>query len=109
MLKNLVLSTVLISGLAACHAFPNADSGKRVQVAKSLQGKQCEQQSLDISVLKQQLQTKHIHVYAESVGHDGMMRPQMCGASDGKVAIFSIDQKQLAQAQALGFLVYPTQ
>ena len=51
MLKNLVLSTVLISGLAACHAFPNADSGKRVQVTKSLQGKQCEQQGLAISVL----------------------------------------------------------
>ncbi|MCU4414828.1 hypothetical protein KTH71_12435 [Acinetobacter sp. WU_MDCI_Axc73] len=108
-MKNLALSTVLISGLVACHAFPNSDSGKRIQVAKSLQGKQCEQQGLAISVLKQQLQIEHIHIYAESVGHDGMMRPQMCGTPDGKVAIFSIDQKQLTQAKALGFLVYPTQ
>ncbi|RKG32202.1 hypothetical protein D7V21_12505 [Acinetobacter guerrae] len=106
MLKKMASSGVLVLGLAACHAFPTTNSVERVQVAKSLQGKQCEQQGLDISILKQQLQTKHIHVYAESVGHDGMMRPQMCGAPDGKIAIFSIDQKQLAQAQAIGFVIY---
>ncbi|WP_130802270.1 hypothetical protein [Acinetobacter ihumii] len=109
MLKQLTLSAVLISGLVACHTFPHADSSKQIQVAKSLQGKQCEQQALNISELKQQLEVQHIHIYTESVGHDGMMRPQVCGAPDGKIAIFNIDQKQLAQAQALGFVIYSAQ
>lgn len=109
MSKKIVLSDLLSLGLVACHTFPNADTIEQVHVAKSLQGKQCEGQGIQLSALKQQLEVKHIYVYAESVGHDGLMRPQVCGAPDGKIGIFSIQQKQLAQAQALGFVVYQAQ
>ncbi|WP_227612271.1 hypothetical protein [Acinetobacter sp. S40] len=63
MFKKIALKGLLISGLVACHTFPSNDSTDRVQVTKSLQGKQCESSGIDISMLKQQLEIKHIHVY----------------------------------------------
>ena len=107
MLKSLFFISSLLLLLTGCSSLP--ESQAHIQISKSLNGKQCETQGTDLSVLKQQLQAKHIRIYAESVGDDGMMRAQVCGAPDGKIAIFRIDQTQLAQAQALGFMLYPAQ
>ena len=110
MSKKIALSGVLMTlSLAACHAVPQTRSVQQVQVAKSLQGKQCQQQGWDVAMLRQQLEAKHIHVFAQSIGYEAAMYPQVCGAPDGRVAVFNIDQKQWIQAQSLGFVLYHNQ
>ncbi len=75
-------------------------------MSKSLQSTQCENSGIEISTLKQELMEKSINVYSEAIGNDGVMRPQVCGAPDGKIAIFSISYSKLKDAQNLGFKVY---
>lgn len=102
--KKLLLISVLL-GLAGCQNLPTS-SPHSVEVFKSLNTRQCEVSIGDFSRLQQQLETNKIRVYAATVGHDGMMRIQVCGAPDGKIAIFKINAKQQEQAQKLGFKMY---
>lgn len=103
MSKKLLVTSALL-GLVGCQNLPT--SSHSVEVFKSLNTRQCEGLTSDFSGLQQQLEVNKIRVYAAAVGHDGMMRPQVCGASDGKIAIFKISTKQQEQAQKLGFKMY---
>ena len=80
-------------------------SGK-VQIAKSLFGHQCGDTGMSVDQLKTQLEEQKIQVYAQTVASDGRLYPQVCGAPDGRIAIFTIDQKQQEQAFNLGFSLY---
>lgn len=94
---------LLCALLAACaSAVPNA-AEKSVSVYKSRGGLQCENNAVAVSELERQLKEAGIRVAASSCGHDGRMRPAMCGRPDGNIAIFDIPASQLEAAVALKF------
>ncbi|MBN6523270.1 hypothetical protein JZM37_03225 [Acinetobacter pittii] len=103
MLKNTFLCILLFCSLAACDTLPKDNL---VKVFKSLQSTQCENSGIEVSALKQKLIENSINVYSEAIGNDGVIRPQVCGAPDGKTAIFRISYSKLKDAQKLGFKVY---
>jgi hypothetical protein len=43
-------------------------------------------------------------VLRSACGTDGLMRPAVCGASDGRIAIFAIASKDEDAARKLGFM-----
>lgn len=103
MLKKIVFSSLFFLSLTGCNTLPETNL---LKVSKSLQSNQCENSGIDISILKEELNTKNINVYSQSIGDDGIMRPQVCGAPDGKIAIFSIHKNKLNEAKGLGFKLH---
>lgn len=75
-----------------------------VTVAQSLGTRQCEAGGMTPQALAQNLRAAGITVLSESCAHDGRMRPAVCGAPDGRLAVFEVPGDQLARAQALGFV-----
>ena len=74
-----------------------------VEVYRSLGSKQCEGGGKTAAQLRAQLEAAKVRVRAATCGRDGRMHPAMCGAGDGKIAILSIDAKDLPRARAAGF------
>lgn len=75
-----------------------------VEIYKSKASLQCGI-STDISypVMQLELTNAGIEVLEASEGYDGLVYPQVCGAPDGIINIFSIRESKLSEAQALGF------
>jgi hypothetical protein len=95
---------LLCVGLSACAgAMPHA-AESNVSVYKSRGGLQCENNAIALSELEKQLKDGGIAVAGSSCGHDGRMRPAMCGRPDGRIAIFDIPASKLEAAAALKFL-----
>lgn len=100
-----VLSAALIFGLVAC-----ASGGQKVEVYHSLQGKQCQQGGLSLADLRQSLAAAGVRTAdAGKATDDGRARVAMCGAPDGKVGVFRIDQRDLKYAREAGFALWPAQ
>lgn len=92
------------AALAACASAPPRAAESTVSIYKSRGGLQCENNAVAVSELEKQLKDAGIPVTASSCGHDGRMRPQMCGRPDGRIAIFEIPKSKLEAAAALKFL-----
>lgn len=73
-------------------------------VARSLGTRQCESAGATPQALAQALRDAGLEVRAVACGHDGRMRPAVCGAPDGRLAIVDIPGDQAARAQALGWV-----
>ncbi|MDO5652488.1 MAG: hypothetical protein Q4G39_00055 [Brachymonas sp.] len=103
-LAALLLAT---AGLGACaqagNRIPSLNPASTSQVFKSFGLRQCEGGAADLQPLARQLEGAGIAVQASTCGHDGMMRPAVCGAGDGRIAIFQISSTDVAAAQRLGF------
>jgi hypothetical protein len=56
-----------------------------------------------LPVMQQQLTDAGIQVLFVTCGHDGFLRPAMCGVEDGRIAIFEVPAAQAEAAVALGF------
>jgi hypothetical protein len=90
----------LAAALAGCgHAAPPATA----VVFHSLGSRQCEPGGLSPEELAGRLRDAGVEVRSIACGHDGRMRPAMCGAPDGRVAVFEIAAAQLETALAQGF------
>ena len=92
---------VLLAGiaLAACAA----TSAPRVQVVRSLEGRQCEGGGLTLAELQARLVAAGVKPAAAQCASDGRMRVQMCGAADGRLAVFDIEAADRDRAAAAGF------
>ncbi|MHA3050423.1 hypothetical protein [Acinetobacter sp. ANC 4641] len=99
------LALLSLAGCSTLQVEQQQVSGK-VQIAKSLFGHQCGDTGMSVDQLKTQLEEQKIQVYAQTVASDGRLYPQVCGAPDGRIAIFTIDQKQQEQSFNLGFSLY---
>lgn len=80
-----------------------ANPAAPVAVVKSLGGRQCEGAGTNPAALGQALRQAGLQVLAEGCAHDGRMRPAVCGAPDGVMALFEIPADQLQKAEALGY------
>jgi hypothetical protein len=74
-----------------------------VAVWKSLGSRQCSGGSTSVESLASQLRQAGVAVHAAACGHDGRMRPAVCGQPDGRIGLFDIAAADLDRATALGF------
>ena len=94
------LAIALALGTAACALAP---ASPQVAMFKSLEGRQCESVGRNADDVAAELTRAGIEVIARSCGHDGRMRPQMCGAADGRIVIVEVPASNKDAATALGF------
>jgi hypothetical protein len=96
---------MLPSLLAACAAqSAAAPAAPAVSVTKSLGGKQCEAGGKSLAALAAQLAQAGVTVQRQACGDDGRMRAAVCGAPDGRIAIFTIPAAQQALATQAQFV-----
>ena len=78
------------------------DLSSRVFVYKPDGSKQCESNGkIDLNIMKKEL--GNIVIFSEANKHDGMMRPQVCGAPTGYNNVYEIKLSDLETAAKLGF------
>jgi hypothetical protein len=105
MIRRTLPLPLLCAALAACASpLTNNAAEATVSVYKSRGGLQCENNAIAVTELERQLKDAGIRVAATACGHDGRMRPQMCGRPDGNIAIFEIPANKLDAAVALKFM-----
>ena len=75
-----------------------------VWMAQALGTRQCEDGGRTPQALAQALRDAGLSVQALACGHDGRMRPAVCGAGDGRLALVQLPEDQAARAQALGWV-----
>ncbi|WP_111896063.1 hypothetical protein [Acinetobacter sp. MB5] len=107
---GLLAISLSLVGFVGCSTLQSEEhlSASKVQITKSLFGHQCGDTGMSVDQLKAQLEDQKIQVYAQAVTSDGLLYPQVCGAPDGRIAIFTINKKQQEQAFELGFKLYET-
>lgn len=95
--------------LTACatQSQTHQDSATTVDVYQSDLSRQCEDNGLSPEQMKEKLQ--NITVYAMRKGQLNRMYPSVCGGETGKINIYTIAPKDLAQAQILGFEMLPVE
>ena len=98
----------LASLLAACGggndpSLPDLTPVPANAVYKSLGSVQCTGGGTTLAVIQKQLTDAGVTVLAASCGIDGLGHVAVCGADDGKIAIFDIAPPQVSAALALSF------
>lgn len=94
----------LITLLQGCVGTPVSPPQERVSIYKSLGSAQCQPSSgVSMAVLQRQLEAADVKILSSSCGSNGRIYPAMCGAPDGRIAIFEIPPAQLSKTTALGF------
>lgn len=91
-------------GLGGCQTY-STDKNSFIKITKSLGTKQCSQVSADnqLQQLKQELEQANIKVFAAEIGMDQMMHITLCGAEDGKMAVFKVKSNVLNEAEKIGY------
>ena len=100
---NRFLIILMSTAIAACNAIPNATL---ITVQKPLGTLQCQDNDNTehrFIQLSTQLKEAEIKIASAAISHDGLSRPTVCGAADGKIGLFKIPSTQLQQAQQLGY------
>jgi hypothetical protein len=69
---------------------------------------QCSGGGTTAGKLQQQLIDAGVEVIAARCGFDGVPRPALCGASDGRIAMFDVAEAHAVLALALGFALLST-
>ncbi len=93
---------VVVLAVMGCGAGDD-DVQASVSVVKSTGSVQCTGGGRTLAALQAELTGAGVSVSGASCGHDGMIRPAVCGATDGTVGIFEVPAAQRAQAEALNF------
>lgn len=86
--------------LAACAQQP---PGPTVEVYASRGSLQCTGGGVPVAELQRRLSDAGVTVLESACGSDGRIRPAVCGAPDGAIAIFRIPASHTATADARGF------
>lgn len=97
----LLVSTLLLAACAQPQAAPT------VRVAQALGSKQCEAGGRTVADLRAGLERAGVAIVRAACGSDGRVRAQVCGAPDGRLAIFEIPADAGAAAAAAGFPLLP--
>ena len=95
---SVLLTLCLLPGCASTAATPAP-----LTMARALGTLQCETSGPTASALAQALRDAGVTVQAVGCAHDGRMRPAVCGAPDGRLAVVEIDPAQRPLAEALGW------
>ncbi len=105
MISIALLSTALLTGCQSSPSQQHDANHQSAWVAKDLSLKQCEQTSAKDALDKNGdlLRQKQVQVLDTHCADDGMMRIQVCGASQGKMGVYKIAAFQMEQAESLGF------
>jgi len=101
MMKQPSLSILVTSLLAACSS---GNASPPVEMYIPMGSVQCSGGGKTLTGLKSQLQGAGIQFTSVGCGSDGVMRIALCGAPDGRIAIFSIPSSQSPAATQLGFI-----
>jgi len=98
-MRLLIALVALAAAAAACASAPSA----QLSVAKPIGSRQCEGGGTTPEAMARELAAAGIKVLATACGTDGRMHAAMCGAADGKLAIFEIEADHAAAAAKAGF------
>jgi hypothetical protein len=79
-------------------------AGPVAVLAHPLGTRQCEAGGTTPQALAQALRAAGLTVLAVGCGDDGRMRPAVCGAPDGRLAVVELPAEQAARAQSLGWV-----
>lgn len=108
-MKFHALFTTIMTGivLTACATQPPTQnqSSSVIEVYQSDLSRQCEGNGVSPEQMKEKLQ--NITVYGMRKGQLNHAYPSVCGGQTGKINIYTIAKKDLAQAQKLGFEILP--
>ena len=90
--------------LGGCQTY-SMDKMPLISITKSLGTKQCSGVNADdqLQQLKHELEQANIKVFAAEIGTDQMSHIALCGADDGKIAIFKIRQESVISAENMGY------
>ncbi|SDC24029.1 hypothetical protein SAMN05421732_104117 [Acinetobacter kookii] len=104
--KYIGLVAIAFLGLVGCQTH-NMDKTSLVMITKSLGTKQCSEVNADnqLQQLKRELEQANIKVFAAEIGTDQMSHIALCGADDGKIAIFKIRQASVISAENMGYKI----
>jgi len=107
---RITLTTLLAAALLPACAGPAAEPARAaapaavsVAMALPLGTRQCESGGPTAESLAAALRNAGVGVTAVGCGHDGRMRPAVCGAGDGRLAVVDVPAAQQPQAEALGW------
>ena len=84
------------------HILPDKNQKVR-RVYKYAGHKQCQDNSLDIGLMEQELLEAKIVVFQRYNGVDGLLHSFSCGSETGKINIYVIEKSALAKALSLGY------
>jgi hypothetical protein len=102
---------MLASGLLGACGGGGGDSGGSPQVVAvytSFGSVQCSGGGSTLGDLEARLLTLGIRVLAKRCGLDGLTHVSVCGQPDGRIAVFDIDEPQVAAALIIGFALLST-
>jgi hypothetical protein len=98
-MRHLIPLAALAAAASACASGPAA----QLSVYKPIGSRQCEGGGTTPESMARELATAGVKVIAATCGSDGRMHAAMCGAPDGRLAIFEIDAEHAAAAAKAGF------
>lgn len=96
--KNLVVALLLVLQFSC-----SSGNAPLVKAFKSDNSIQCGSLGVDVDVMALELINAGIDVICAQKGHDGFMRPAVCGADTGNINIYTINTSNLSDAEVLGF------
>ncbi|MBJ6799145.1 hypothetical protein [Geomonas propionica] len=103
--KQRVRAAVLLTActlLAGCPHRVMDDPGPAVTYYRPLGSLQCTGGGKTVAEIEHELRKAGITVNRAACGVDGRMHAMVCGAPDGRIAIFEIPAQQAVSAAALG-------
>jgi hypothetical protein len=107
-MRPVLLASLLAAAAATACA---AGTGDRVRVHISAGTKQCDTSgargAAGLQALARPLEAAGVRVLAGACGDDGRMRIAVCGAGDGRIAIFDIAAADAAKAAQAGYAPLP--
>jgi len=81
--------------------------GPSIEVAKYDGSLQCEMgRPVSLVEMEKELRAANIAVQAKAKKADGILHPQMCGASTGTMNVYRINTSDWEKARVLGFVLY---
>lgn len=107
-MRRFVSSLVAAELLSACGGGGVGNAPAVVAVYVLLGSMQCSGGGTTADALQKELIAHSIDVIATRCGLDGLPRPQVCGESDGHIAVFDVVETQAALALAIGFSLLST-
>lgn len=89
---------------SACATTNHAETHATVRVFKYTGSVQCAGGGIDLPAMTRQLTDAGLKVLSSACGTDGLMRPAVCGASDGRTGIFELSGNDAKAASKMGFM-----
>lgn len=106
--RRVFVPLLVAAGLMAACGGGGGGSSSVVAVYSSFGSVQCSGGGTTVGALQQQLVALGIEVLAARCGLDGVARPAVCGAPDGRIAMFDVYGAQVAVALTIGFALLST-